>query len=93
MGVSLMFIKIKGHTGSYNAVVTAFYKDNLEHLKKSIKFIYGREYGNVVPDGFDDISTIKDLKKFIKEEMSDMDNYPYGFKHIEGIYCLYECIG
>lgn len=88
-----MFISIKGDIGKYNAVVTWFYKDNLEHLKRVIPFVYMREYGREIPSEFHSISTIKALKEFIKENMSDMDNYPYGFKHIEGTYALYECIG
>lgn len=88
-----MFIKIKGRIGYYNAIVTGFYKDNLDYLKRRVQYIYGREYGMRVPQEFHDITTIKDLKTFIKTEMNDMDNHPYGFKHIEGVYCLYECIG
>ena len=88
-----MFIKIKGdHFGKYNAVVTWFYKDNLEHLKKVIPRIYRREYGEEIPSYFHKIKTIKDLKNFVKVEMDDCE-YPYGFKHIEGTFALYECIG
>ena len=39
------------------------------------------------------IFTDDELKQFIKDEMSDMDNYPYGFKHIDGIFCFYEIYG
>jgi len=88
-----MFITIKGRMGKYNAVVTGFYKDNLDYLKKAITYIYIREYGIEIPKEFNDIKTIKGLKKFVKTEMDDMDNYPYGFKHIDGVYCLYECLG
>ena len=88
-----MFIKIKGdHIGHYNCVVTWFYKDNLEHLKKVIPYIYSREYGRRIPSEFHEIKTIKGLKEFVKEEM-DTCEYPYGFKHIDGTYALYECIG
>lgn len=85
-----MFIKIKGRIGNYNCNVIAFYKDNLDYLKERIRYIYGREFGIEVPKYFNDIKTIKNLKQFIKDEMRDMDNYPYGFKHIDGVYCLYE---
>lgn len=85
-----MFIKIKGRIGNYNCNVTSFYKDNLDYLKERIRYIYGREFGIEVPKYFNDIKTIKNLKQFIKDEMHDMDNYPYGFKHIDGVYCLYE---
>lgn len=88
-----MFIKIKGRMGKYNAIVTGFYKDNLDYLKKAIPVVYSREYGEEIPSYFHKIHTIKDLKNFVKVEMDDMDNYPFGFKHIEGVYCLYECIG
>lgn len=88
-----MFINIKGYTGKFNAVVTGFYKDNLTYLKRYIPIIYMREYGVEIPKEFEDITTIKELKTFVKEEMSDMDNYPFGFKHIDGVYCLYECLG
>lgn len=88
-----MFIKIKGKIGNYNAIVTWFYRDNLDYLMEVIPKIYLREYGDFIPKEFYYIKTIKDLKIFIKENMFDMDNYPYGFKHIEGTYALYECIG
>ena len=88
-----MFITIKGNIGKYNAIVTGFYKDNLSYLKRRIPTIYNREYDMLIPSEFHDITTIKDLKAFVKEHMDDMDNYPFGFKHIDGVYCLYECIG
>lgn len=88
-----MFIKIKGRIGYYNAVVTWFYKDEIDYLKKAIPRIYAREYGEQIPNYFDKINTIKDLKNFVKVEMNDMDNYPFGFKHIDGTFALYECIG
>ena len=88
-----MFISIKGHIGKYNAIVTWFYRDNLDYLKIAIPRIYMREYGEQIPNEFDNIRTIKELKQFIKDHMSDMDNYPFGFKHIMGTYALYECIG
>ena len=88
-----MFISIKGRMGKYNAIVTGFYKDNLDVLKRAIPIVYRREYGYEIPSAFYDISTIKELKEFVKEEMDDMDNYPFGFKHIDGVYCLYECLG
>ena len=88
-----MFINVKGYTGKFNAVVTGFYKDNLDYLKKTIPNIYMREYGGHIPEEFYSINTIKDLKEFVKTEMEDMDSYPFGFKHIDGVYCLYECLG
>lgn len=88
-----MFIKIKGHMGMYNACVTWFYKDNIDVLKDIISRIYMREYGVEIPSEFYEITTVKGLKNFIKKEMNDMDNYPYGFKHIEGTYAVYQCIG
>ena len=88
-----MFIKIKGRIGYYNAVVTPFYIFYIDDLKYSIPRIYAREFHEEIPSYFHDISTIKDLKNFVKVEMHDMDNYPFGFKHIDGVFCLYECIG
>lgn len=89
-----MFIKIKGHIGNYNCNVVGFYKGNLDYLKERIKYIYGREFGVETPSYFNEIKTIKGLKQFVKDEMiKDMRNYPYGFKHIDGIYCLYEAYG
>ena len=88
-----MFISIKGHMGKYNAVVTGFYKGNLDYLKDVIPRVYAREYGEQIPEYFDEITTIKDLKEFVKTEMDGMDNYPFGFKHIDGVYCLYKCVG
>lgn len=88
-----MFISIKGRIGKYNADVTGFYKENLDYLKRYIPMIYMREYGTEIPNEFEDITTIKELKSFVKEYMSDMDSYPYGFKHIDGVYCLYQCYG
>ena len=88
-----MFINIKGHNGKYNAIVTWFYKDNIEYLKEVIPNIYMREYGEPIPKYFHTINTIKELKSFIKMEMNDMRNYPFGFKHIDGTYALYQCIG
>lgn len=88
-----MFINIKGRMGKYNALVTWFYKDNLDYLKEIIPQIYMREYNERIPNYFHDITTIKDLKNFVKAEMKDMQDYPYGFKHIEGTYALYQCIG
>ena len=88
-----MFIKIKGDNfGMYNAVVTWFYRDNLDHLKKVIPKIYMREFDEEIPKEFHDIKTIKGLKEFVKEEM-DSCEYPFGFKHIDGTFALYECIG
>lgn len=88
-----MFIKIKGHMGMYNCIVTGFYKGNLDYLLKTIRGIYGREFGVEVPSYYNEITTIKELKTFVKEEMGGMDNYPFGFKHIDGVYCLYEAMG
>lgn len=88
-----MFISIKGWMGKHNAVVTAFYKENLDYLKEVIQNVYVREYGERVPDYFNGIKTIKALKEFVKTEMDDMDNYPFGFKYIDGVYCLYQCVG
>lgn len=88
-----MFIKIKGRTGYYNAVVTGFYKSEMDYLKRRIKSIYQRETGEQIPNYFEDINTIKQLKQFVKVELHDMDNYPNGFKHIDGVFVLYECIG
>lgn len=88
-----MFITIKGRFGKYNAIVTGFYKNNIDYLKKRITEIYSREYGETIPPYIHDIKTVKDLKNFVKTEMNDMDTYPYGFKHIDGVFCLYECIG
>lgn len=88
-----MFIRLKGKTGMYNAVVTWFYKDNFDYLKEAVAFVYRREYGENVPVEYDEIKTIKGLKQFIKDEMEDMNNYPFGFKHIDGTYALYQCIG
>lgn len=88
-----MFIKIKGdHFGKYNAIVTWFYRDNLDYLKEVIPSLYIREYGEEIPSYFHDIKTIKDLKNFVKVEM-DSAEYPFGFKHIEGTFALYQCIG
>lgn len=88
-----MFIRIKGDSfGKYNAVVTWFYKDNLNHLKRVIPIIYLREFDEEIPSEFHDITTIKGLKDFVKSEM-DVCEYPYGFKHIDGTFALYECIG
>ena len=88
-----MFIRLNGRIGYFNADVTWFYKDNLDYLKGRIKLIYLREIGGPIPDEFNSINTITALKAFIKEHMSDMDNYPFGFKHIDGTYVLYECYG
>ena len=88
-----MFISIKGRMGKYNASVTGFYKGNLDYLKRVIPQIYAREFNEPIPSEFHEISTIKELKSFVKEHMVDMDNYPFGFKHIDGVYCLYECYG
>lgn len=87
------YIKIKGYTGKSLCGLTAFYKDNLDYLLEKIRRIYGREYGVEVPPYYNEICTVKALKEFIKNEMDDMDNYPYGFKHIDGVYCLYEAYG
>ena len=88
-----MFIRIKGHEGNYNAIVTGFYKNNLDYLKRKIPVIYAREYGEEIPAYFNSIKTVKDLKNFVKVEMNDMDTYPFGFKYMDGILCLYECLG
>ncbi len=88
-----MFIKIKGdHIGHYNAVVTWFYKDNLEYLKEVIPKLYERKCYGSIPSEFHNITTIKGLKEFVKENFNDWE-YPYGFKHIEGTFALYVCIG
>jgi hypothetical protein len=87
-----MFIKIKGKSGNYKCIVDEFYKENLDYLKEKIRYIYAREYGIEVPTEYNHIKTIKALKEFIKNEMKDMDNYPFGFKYINGVYCVYEAI-
>ena len=88
-----MFIKIKGdHIGYYNASVTWFYRDNLDYLKEVITRLYAREYGEEIPSYFHDIKTIKDLKNFVKTEM-DTCEHPFGFKHIDGTFALYQCFG
>ena len=61
----LVFIKIKGWTGCYNAVVTWFYKANIDELKYRIERIYNKEYGEEIPNYFHSIETIKELKQFV----------------------------
>ena len=56
----------------------------------SIPYLALSEVTDKFTMAFNEIKTIKDLKQFIKDEMYDMDNYPFGFKHIDGVYCLYE---
>ena len=86
-----MYIKIKGFSGYHNCRVTPFYKNNFDYLKDRIKNIYRDNVDFTLPEFFWEIETIKDLKLFVKEYLVEyIDVYPYGFKYINGLYCLYE---
>ena len=87
----MVYISIKGYTGKFNCQIIAFYKENIELLKEKVKNIYKDEVNFNLPSYFWEIETIKKLKEFVKTELVPyIDNYPYGFKHIDGVYCLYQ---
>lgn len=87
----MVFINIKGYSGKFNCRVIGFYRENLEYLKDIIEKIYKERIDSDIPSYFWSINTIKELKEFTKTEMVPyMESYPCNFKHIDGIYSLYE---
>ena len=77
----LYTIKVNGFEGQFRADVVPFNKYNKGTL---IDIMYG--LGIDVPLN----PTLKQLKEAARQYGN---NYPCGFKHIEGIYCYYQCLG
>lgn len=87
----MMYITVKGFTGHFLADVVPFNMDNKERLQRIIERIYFNETGERLEG--DELRTLGRMKEFVRENLQDMDNYPTGFKHIDGIFCFYEIYG
>jgi len=77
----LLTIRVTGFEGQFRADVIPFNKWNKGTLIDIMHCL-----GLDVPLN----PTLKQLKEAARNYG---DNYPCGFKHIEGKYCFYECLG